>query len=167
VIALAFSFFLWAVAIGLGLMVLRHSPGTLKISAKEGFFDFLAIMPRLAIGFLGSGFMAALIPQELIQQWLGEDSGLLGILVASLAGSLVPGGPVVGFSLGVAALKGGAAMAPVVAFVTAWALYAVQRILVWEIPFMPARLVWLRVIACLPLPVLAAYLVMLAQRWTG
>jgi hypothetical protein len=32
----------------------------------------------------------------------------------------------------------------VVAYVIAWALFALQPLIVWEIPFMPARFVWFR-----------------------
>ncbi len=157
-IALGFSVFLWAVALGLCAAVLqRHGREPFTATLKAGLIDFRNIVPRLAIGFLGSGFMAALIPEELVQRWLGADSGFLGLLIAAFAGMFVPGGPVVGFTLGAAALKGGAALGPITAFVTAWALYGLQRVLVWEVPFMPSRLVWLRVVASLPLPLLAAY----------
>ncbi|MCW5686803.1 MAG: hypothetical protein KIT85_20605, partial [Pseudolabrys sp.] len=76
--------------------------------------------------------------------------------VATVAGALTPGGPVVGFAIGAAALKGGAAMPQVIAYATAWALFALHRLLVWEVPMMPARLVWLRALVSLPLPFLAA-----------
>jgi hypothetical protein len=44
----------------------------------------------------------------------------------------------------------------VIAYSTAWALYAVHRLLIWEVPMMPARMVWLRAAVSLPLPFLAA-----------
>ena len=46
-------------------------------------------------------------------------------------------------------------------YVTAWALFAFQRLIVWELPVMPTRVVWLRVPASLPLPILTALAVML------
>jgi len=39
--------------------------------------------------------------------------------------------------------------------------FAVQRLFIWEMPVMPPRLVWLRVLASLPLPFLAAFAAML------
>ena len=73
-----------------------------------------------------------------------------------VGGFVTPGGPVIGFSIGVAALKGGAGAPQVIAYTTAWALFAFQRLLIWELGTMPQRLVWLRIAASLPIPLLAA-----------
>jgi hypothetical protein len=81
-----------------------------------------------------------------------------------LGGAFTPGGPVIGFSIGAAALKGGAGTPQVIAYTIAWALFAVQRLFIWELPVMPERLVWLRVMASLPLPLLAAAGAMLLGR---
>ena len=57
-----------------------------------------------------------------------------------------------------------AGTAQVIAYTIAWALFAVQRLFIWELPVMPERLVWLRVLASLPLPLLAAAGAMLLGR---
>jgi hypothetical protein len=119
------------------------------------------LVPRLAIGVLGSGYLAEVMPQQLVAAWLGPNSGILGTAIASLAGALTPGGPVVGFALGVAALKGGAGAPQIIAYSTAWALFALHRLFIWEMPYMPARVIWIRVLASLPLPFLAAWGAML------
>ena len=111
---------------------------------------------ELGIGVVGSGFVAEVLPKDLIGSWLGPESGLLGVALATLGGALTPGGPVVGFSIGAAALKGGAGAPQVIAYSTAWALYAIHRLMIWEVPLMPARMVWLRAAVSLPLPFLAA-----------
>jgi hypothetical protein len=49
----------------------------------------------------------------------------------------------------------------VIAFSTAWALYALQRIFIYELPMMSPRVVWLRAAVSVPLPFLAAYAAML------
>ena len=70
----------------------------------------------------------------------------------------------IGFSIGAAALKGGAGTPQVIAYTIAWALFAVQRLFIWELPVMPERLVWLRVAVSLPLPFLAAALAMMSAQ---
>jgi hypothetical protein len=82
------------------------------------------------------------------------------VLTATIAGGLTPGGPVVGFSLGAVALKAGGGAPQVIAYVIAWALFAFQRLILWEIPFMPARFVWFRAAVSLPFPFLAAAIAM-------
>jgi hypothetical protein len=41
----------------------------------------------------------------------------------------------------------------VIAYVVAWALFAFQRMILREIPFMPARFVWFRAAVSLPFSV--------------
>ncbi len=136
----------------------------LKDGARGGAMEFLLLLPRIGIGVIGSGFLAEALPNEWIAPWLGPESGFLGVMIATIGGALTPGGPVVGFSIGAAALKSGAGAPQVIAYSTAWALYAIHRLLIWEVPLMPARVVWLRAMVSLPLPFLAAALAILAGR---
>jgi len=144
------------IAIVLGLIAFRRGRTVLTDSMREGFWDFLKLIPRIMLGVVGSGYIAALLPQEVVGRWLGADSGFWGICVAVIGGAFTPGGPVIGFSIGAAALKGGAGTPQIIAYITAWALFAVQRLFQWELPVMPPRLVWLRTAASLPIPFLAA-----------
>jgi hypothetical protein len=162
--SLAIDIFLWLIVAALGTTAIVRSRVLFRSGVKGGAVDFARLIPRLSIGVLGSGFLAEVMPQELVAYWLGPGSGLTGTLVASLAGALTPGGPMVGFALGAAALKGGASAPQVIAYMTAWALFAVPRLFLWEIPMMPARAVWLRVIVSLPLPFLAAWGAMVLGR---
>jgi uncharacterized membrane protein YraQ (UPF0718 family) len=156
--------FLWTLVAVLMAVAAVHGRAVVRASAREGVIDFLKLIPRIFIGVVGSGYLAEVLPQDLVGRWLGPDSGAIGVTIAVLGGALTPGGPVVGFSIGAAALKGGAGAPQVIAYVTAWALFALQRLFMWEIPVMPARLVWLRVAASLPLPFLAAAGAMLLGR---
>lgn len=156
--------FLWAVVVVLGFMTLRRSRVLFKSGLKGGAMDFVRLVPRLSIGVLGSGYIAAIMPQQLIATWLGPGSGFAGTAIAALAGALTPGGPMIGFAIGVAALKSGASAPQVVAYVTAWALISVQRLFLWELPMMPPRIVWLKALAAMPLPFVAAWIAMLAGR---
>jgi uncharacterized membrane protein YraQ (UPF0718 family) len=155
---------LWAIALALGLVAASRSRHLLRDSLREGAVDCLRLMPRIMLGVIGAGFVAALLPQELVGRWLGADSGIAGLCIAVVGGAFTPGGPVIGFSIGAAALKGGAGTPQVIAYTVAWALFAVQRLTLWEIPVMPQRLVWLRVVGSLPLPFLAAAGAMLLGR---
>jgi hypothetical protein len=157
----AIDVFLFTLVAILGVIALKRSPALLRDGVKGGAIDFVRLIPRIAIGVLGSGYLAEVLPQRLVTTWIGPNSGLSGTLIASLAGALTPGGPVVGFALGAAALKGGAGAPQIIAYSTAWALFALHRLFIWEMPNMPARVVWIRVIASLPLPFLAAWGAML------
>ncbi|HET9904156.1 MAG TPA: hypothetical protein VFQ27_10705 [Xanthobacteraceae bacterium] len=156
--------FLWLIVVALGFVAIMRSRALFRSGLKGGAVDFLRLLPRLTIGVLGSGFIAEVMPQALIAQWLGPESGLSGTAVATVAGALTPGGPMIGFAIGIAALKSGASAPQVIAYMTAWALFALHRVFLWEMPMMPARIVWLRVLASIPLPFLAAWIAMLAGK---
>jgi hypothetical protein len=147
---------LFAIAAVLALIAASRGRILLRDSAKEGVLDFFKLMPRIMLGVIGAGYIAALLPQEVVGRWLGADSGATGLAIAMIGGAFTPGGPVIGFSIGAAALKGGAGTPQVIAYVTAWALFALQRMVIWEMGVMPHRMVWLRVAASWPLPLLAA-----------
>jgi uncharacterized membrane protein YraQ (UPF0718 family) len=155
---------LWIVAGALAFIAAMRSRMLLRDSAREGVIDFFKLVPRILLGVVGAGYIAALLPQEMVGRWFGADSGVTGLVIAVVAGAFTPGGPVVGFSIGAAALKGGAGAPQVIAYMTAWALFALQRMFMWEYPVMPRRLVVLRTMASLPLPFLAALAAMLLGR---
>jgi uncharacterized membrane protein YraQ (UPF0718 family) len=162
-IVFGFTLALMAIAGGLAFAAWRRSPALLSDGFADARTQFIHLLPRLAIGVLGSGFLAHLLPKETILAWFGPNSGLMGTALASLAGALTPGGPVVGYAIGAAALKAGADLAQVMAYVTAWSLFTINRMISWEIPSMPARVVLLRVAVSLPFPFLAAWVTLLVR----
>jgi hypothetical protein len=146
---------LWVLVAVLALTAAVRSKALFREGATEGARDFVLLLPRIMIGVVGSGYIAAIMPQDMISNWIGPNSGLLGIAIATGAGAITPGGAVVGFSVGAAALKGGGGAPQVIAYSTAWSLYAVQRLINWEVAMMPPRVVWLRAAVSIPLPFLA------------
>lgn len=159
--ALIIDILLWGSLVGVSIVAWRQDKTVLTSALRNGGMDFINIVPRIALGVIGSGFIAAIIPSEVIVGGLGPDTGWLGVATAVVAGAATPGGPVVGFSIGAVALKSGGGTPQVVAYVVAWALFAFQRVILWEVPFMPARFVWFRCAVSVPFPFLAAALVML------
>ena len=127
--ALLIDVILWGSVIAVGFIAFQKGPAVLTSSLREGTWDFISIVPRIALGVVGSGYIAAVIPQEIITGWLGPNSGWLGVATAVVAGAATPGGPVVGFSIGAVALKSGGGSPQVLAYVIAWALFAFQRLL--------------------------------------
>lgn len=162
-IVFGFTLALIAIATGLAFAAWRRSPALLADGFTDARTQFIHLLPRLAIGVLGSGFLAHLLPKETVLALFGPNSGLLGTALASLAGALTPGGPVVGYAIGAAALKAGADLSQVMAYVTAWSLFTINRMISWEIPSMPVRIVLLRVLVSLPFPFLAAWITLLVR----
>ena len=59
---------------------------------------------------------------------MGAESGLRGILIGSIAGGLAPGGPYVSLPVVAGLLRAGAGVGTMVAFLSAWSLWAVARL---------------------------------------
>jgi len=161
---IAISLFLWVVVAVLGFMAAMKGTKFFQESVRESSIEFLRLIPRIALGVIGSGFIADAMPQDLIVPWIGPQSGMIGVAIATIGGAATSGGPVVGFSIAAAALKGGGGAPQVIAYVTAWSLFSIQRIIGWEIPSMPPRVVWLRAAVSVPLPFLVAATAMLIGR---
>jgi uncharacterized membrane protein YraQ (UPF0718 family) len=103
--------------------------------------------------------LQVVIPQETVARYFGQRSGMSAIVMASAAGVITPGGPMVSVPLLVVLANSGMALGPLVAYMTAWSLFGMQRIIAWEAPLMGWRFVAVRVVSSLAFPILAGWLV--------
>ncbi len=134
-------------------------PGLPWIGARTGLSMLSFVLPRLIPALILAGMIQVVIPQDSVAHYFGRKSGLAAILMASVAGVLTPGGPMVSMPLLVVLANSGVALGPLVAYMTAWSLFGVQRIISWEAPLMGWRFVMVRVIPSLAFPVNAGWLV--------
>jgi uncharacterized protein len=146
-------------AIILAIVAYLRDPSLPFIGARNGLSFLGTILPRMIPALLVAGLVQVLVPQEVVSRHFGHNSGLKAILFASFAGMLTPGGPMVSVPFMVALANSGAAMAPLVAYMTAWSLFGMQRIISWEAPLMGWRFVLVRVVPSLAFPVVAGLLV--------
>ncbi|UCF62258.1 MAG: permease [Anaerolineaceae bacterium] len=94
----------------------------------NGGRTLLSVTPLLLAAFLLAGLVQVLVSREVIERWLGSRSGWRGILLACLAGALIPGGPYVYYPLAGALLHSGAGIGALMAFVIAKNLWSVTRL---------------------------------------
>jgi len=134
---------------------LRGGPELLREGLGNGASLLAKSALIIAISFVAAGLVEALVPKDAIPAALGADSGLRGILLATGAGVLTPSGPFVAIPIAAAMERSGAGLAPLVAYISAWGLLALHRLVAWEIPILGSRLALLRWGVCLLLPVLA------------
>src|SRR4051812_22683537 len=77
----------------------------LFIGDLDLFFD---MMPKVLAGSLIGAFIMLMLPRELVARWVGAESGFSGILVATLFGMVLPGGPFTIYPIAAAFLAIGA-----------------------------------------------------------
>ncbi len=118
---------------------------------------FRDLLPLLLAAFLFVGLLEVSLPPSLVRGWLGEGSGIRGVLIGSLGGALIPGGPYVAFPIFASLYKAGVSLATAVAFITGWAMWSVG-ILVFEIPLLGPKFTAVRMGLSLIFPPLAGIL---------
>ena len=153
--------FVGMLAVALALAALAFSRGgteLLRAGLDEGVGQLVRYGALIAVSFLAAGFAQVLIPREWIQTALGRDSGVRGILLASAAGIATPAGPFVSLPIAATLLGAGAAPPAVIAYLSAWSLLALHRLLAWEVPILGARFALVRYAICVALPILAGLL---------
>jgi uncharacterized membrane protein YraQ (UPF0718 family) len=148
-----------SLALLLAVIAWVKDPGLPWIGARNGLAMLGFILPRLVPALVLAGLLQVLVPQEVVSRYFGRDAGLRAIVIASIAGVLTPGGPMVSVPLMVALATSGVAMGPLVAYMTSWSLFGMQRIIAWEAPLMGWKFVAVRVLPSLAFPVIAGWLV--------
>jgi uncharacterized membrane protein YraQ (UPF0718 family) len=146
-------------AVVFAIIAYVKDPGLPLIGARNGLAMLAFILPRLIPALLLAGLFQVVIPQEAVSRHFGRQAGMKAIVMASAAGVLTPGGPMVSVPFMVAAANSGAALPALVAYMTSWSLFGLQRIIAWEAPLMGWKFVWLRVLPSLAFPVVAGWLV--------
>lgn len=155
----ASSVIMIALAIILTVIAYFKDPGLPWIGARTGFDLIWFILPRLIAAMILTGMLQVLIPRELVSRHFGRAAGLRGLVIATVAGVITPGGPMVSVPFMVALANSGVGTSILVAYITSWSLFGLQRIIAWEAPLMGWHFVAVRAIPSLAFPVLAGWLV--------
>ncbi len=150
-----------------GLAALAWSQGGVELVRRglgSGWGMLLRFGPVIVVSFLAAGFADLLLPRDWVRAQLGAESGLRGLLLATGAGVLTPAGPFVSLPIAAVMIRTGAGAGPVVAFLSAWSLLALHRLVAWEIPILGWRFAALRYACCVALPLLAGWIARVLTR---
>jgi uncharacterized membrane protein YraQ (UPF0718 family) len=143
------------ILIVLALILLAYAlyrrDGSHQRGLELGWATLKRTLPLLLVAFAIVGYVETLAPQELVSQWIGPDSGWTGLLIGTLAGMLMPGGPYVIFPLIAAIYSSGAGMGPTLAMITAWSSLALLSVS-FELPFLGWRFTLVRLSVGLVIP---------------
>jgi len=88
------------------------------MALKKAYKAFTNLLPALVPMILFVGIMLTLVSPELIGKLLGDESGLMGIVIGAILGSIVFMPSFVAFSLGENLLIGGAGYPQVAVFIS-------------------------------------------------
>ena len=88
-----------------------------------------------------------------------------GLALATALGAATPGGPFAAFPIVYALALAGADVGAVVAYLTAWSVLGLHRLIIWELPLMGLDFVTARTLASLPLPLVSGLIARLLMRF--
>ena len=146
-------------AIGSGLTVYHlKGPSSYERAIIDALELLTFIAPRVGAAVIIAAFLQILIPQVIISRLIGEKAGIKSVFIATVAGSLTPGGPLTSFPVVIALYASGANKGALVAYITSWAMIGMQRIIVWELPLLGPDITFIRVSASILLPIIAGTL---------
>jgi len=115
-------------ALVLTFIAYNRGGGEHILGLKSGGNMLIQLVPMLILALIVAGMVQVLVPQELISKWVGAESGFRGLLIGTLMGGVMPGGPFVSMPIAAGLLRAGAGLGTMVAFMTAWSLLAVARL---------------------------------------
>ncbi len=116
--------------------------GPVASTAGDYFLEMIFILPAVMILM---GLFAVFVPDKLVIDYLGKSSGIKGMLISIVLGSLPTGPLYVAFPLAGIWLKKGASISNVIVFLSAWACIKIPQEIV-EFQFMGVKFMLLRLI---------------------
>lgn len=149
-----FVFFGLALGAGFGVYFFK-GPIAYERAIQDAWNLMLFIAPRVGAAVLIAAFLQILVPKDVISRLIGENAGIKSVIIATVAGSLTPGGPLTSFPVVIALYAAGANKGALVAYLSSWAIIGMQRIIVWELPLLGPDVTAIRVGASIFLPIIA------------
>ena len=151
--------FLWTVVACVAVAVHQRRGGAgVKQGSAFAWKQAKDISIRLPFALLTASFLSEALPIEQLAHVIGPQSGVSGLVLSSLVGGLLPGGPMTSFPIALVIFQAGAGTPQIVSFLAGWSVFAMHRVIAYEAPIMGWRFVGLRMLACAALPVLSGLL---------
>ena len=97
-------------------------------SVKRGLSSFLRLLPTVLTVVVLIGLLLGFVPPDTLQQFVGEQSGILGTLLTAGVGSVLHIPAIVAFPLAASFLEVGASVMVVAVFITALTMVGVMTL---------------------------------------
>ena len=111
-------------------------------TAQEYFIEMMVILPAIMVIM---GIFSVYISDETVVKHLGKTSGIKGILLSILIGTLPTGPLYIAFPMASTLLKKGAGVSNIIVFLSAWACIKIPQEMV-EFQFLGGEFMLLRLI---------------------
>jgi uncharacterized membrane protein YraQ (UPF0718 family) len=151
-----YSFFI--VALGISLMITLINKGFgFKIFSVAGasLKQMLSVLPPI---MLLLGLMDVWVPREKMMKYMGKNSGVLGVILAIIIGSLAAGPMYAAFPFAAVLLKKGVKFSNLIIFMNAWCVTKIPTVM-FELTSLGYKFTFIRLAVNLPGIIIMGYLV--------
>ena len=128
---------------GAYLALFWRAPGIALQGVQSAWRMFLQALPWMSVSILVAGLFEQGFDQRWLHRLFGPHSGLRGVALAALLGSLGTGSRWGVYPLAAVMLSARASAGAVIAFTTSWMLISIPRTAA-EFPFLGVRLTFVR-----------------------
>ena len=151
-----YKYFLFSVSILIiiGLFSLNLFLNVLN-SVKSNILQMLSVLPPIMILL---GLMDIWIPRETLMKYMGKKSGIIGIVLAMLIGSIAAGPMYAAFPFTAVLIKKGAKFSNIIIFMNSWCLNKISTLL-FEISALGLKFTLVRLVIDIPGVLIMSYFV--------
>lgn len=155
-LAKRYSFFIISLIILIIIFFINFNIGFKTMdSAKSSFFQMLSVLPPIMILL---GLMDVWVPREVLMKYMGEDSGIMGIALSMLIGSIAAGPMYAAFPFTIVLIRKGAKFSNVIIFMNAWCVTKISTLL-FEVSALGFKFTMVRLLIDIPGVIIMGYLV--------
>ena len=130
-------------------------------TAQEYFIEMMVILPAVMVIM---GLFAVFISDETVVKHLGKNSGIKGIALSILIGTLPTGPLYIAFPMAATLLKKGARVSNIIVFLSAWACIKIPQEMV-ELQFLGGEFMFLRLILTVIFVILMGVIIERVIEW--
>ena len=124
-------------------------------TVTSSILQMLSVLPPVMILL---GLMDVWIPREKLMKYMGDSSGVLGIILAMLIGSIAAGPMYASFPFTAILIKKGAKFSNIIIFMNAWCLTKISTLL-FEFSALGYKFTLVRLLIDIPGVLIMSYLI--------
>jgi len=133
----------------------KESGKSVLTIAESSFIQMIMVLPPI---MLLLGLMDVWVPRETMMKFMGNNSGVIGVLLAIALGSVAAGPLYAAFPITGVFIKKGVKFSNIMIFIGAWCTTKIPTVF-FELSALGARYTFTRMIVNLPFIIIIAYLI--------
>ena len=125
------------------------------LNTKDSFVQMLTVLPPIMIML---GLMDVWVSKESLMKYMGNNSGIIGIIISILIGSIAAGPMYAAFPFTAVLIKKGAKFSNIIIFMNAWCVTKISTLL-FEISSLGYKFTFIRLLIDIPGVIIMGFIV--------